>query len=199
MKNTNTNWLYIKDKENENRFILGENGNKIIACIGVNPSKAKPDDLDPTLKTVKSIAISNGFDGWIMYNLYPQLSTDPDELHENIDHNLNISNQTAILKSIVNLKINTVWVAWGDLINHRDYLFYSIVKLYDSLMDLELEINWKIVDEPTIKGNPKHPLYKKYSSELKEFKMNDYIEEIARPKIKNKGFDDITIDGNIFK
>lgn len=194
-----SNWLYITDDTNENRFILGEHGNNIIACIGLNPSTAKPNDLDPTLNTVKNIAQNNGFDGWIMYNLYPQRATDPVDLHIEIDNNLNSKNLAAILKSIVNLNIKTVWLAWGDLIDQRDYLYYSIVKLYDSLNDLNFEINWQIVDLPTVKGNPRHPLYKKHTSQLQKFDMTEYIETIARPKIHGKGFDRILVDGNEFK
>src|SRR5690606_17601605 len=76
----NTQWVYLKNDENTLRYVLGEKGNKTIACIGVNPSTATPEKLDPTLKKVKTVAKHNGFDGWIMYNLYPQRATNPNDL-----------------------------------------------------------------------------------------------------------------------
>ncbi|MBI2419155.1 MAG: DUF1643 domain-containing protein, partial [Ignavibacteriales bacterium] len=70
-------WIYEKSTNNSARFVLGETGKKTIICIGVNPSTATPDKLDPTLESVKRIAKHNGFDGWIMLNIYAQRSTDP--------------------------------------------------------------------------------------------------------------------------
>ncbi len=74
---TETKWLYFNNSLNSHRYILGEKGDRILACIGVNPSTAYPENLDPTLNSVKNIALHNGFDGWVMYNLYPQRSTNP--------------------------------------------------------------------------------------------------------------------------
>ena len=47
--------LYYKNKTDTERYILGESGKNIVACIEINPSTALPNSLDPTLKKVKSI------------------------------------------------------------------------------------------------------------------------------------------------
>lgn len=67
-------WLYEYDEtaESQNingyevtgvRYVLGEkfdhSCNKALICIGINPSTAIPEQLDPTLKRVQKYAKSN--------------------------------------------------------------------------------------------------------------------------------------------
>ena len=60
-------WLYAPNFYSEYRYILGTRGKNPLICIGINPSTAKPDALDNTLKSVERIAlgiiykISEGF------------------------------------------------------------------------------------------------------------------------------------------
>lgn len=42
-------WIYAPAFYSEYRYILGTRGKKPLICIGINPSTAKPDDLDNTL------------------------------------------------------------------------------------------------------------------------------------------------------
>jgi hypothetical protein len=195
MKNEKKEWLYHKNKENTFRYVIGENGKKIVACIGINPSTAEPNNLDNTLKSVKRISKFNNFDGWIMYNLYPQRATNPSDLDNEINHTERIKNFGAIRLSIKHLKIDTIWVAWGDLIEKRKYIPYCLSDLYSKLSDLNL--NWKIIGNPTKKGHPRHPLYKKTKSEFIDFDIEKYINE--KIKSKAKGFDKTYIDGIEFK
>ena len=51
-------WLYAPCLYSEYRYILGTRGEKPLICIGINPSTAKPDALDNTLKSVERIAIA---------------------------------------------------------------------------------------------------------------------------------------------
>ncbi|HIS58981.1 MAG TPA: DUF1643 domain-containing protein, partial [Candidatus Faecousia faecipullorum] len=55
-------WLYAPNFYSEYRYILGTRGENPLICIGINPSTARPDDLDNTLKSVERIALGNGFD-----------------------------------------------------------------------------------------------------------------------------------------
>ena len=64
-----TNWLYSNSPDNKNRYTLGKSGNNPLIVIGVNPSTAEPENLDPTLRQVKSRALSMGYDSWIMINI----------------------------------------------------------------------------------------------------------------------------------
>ena len=63
-------WLYAPNFYSEYRYILGTKGKNPLICIGITPSTAEPDNLDNTLKSVERIAHGNGFDSFIMFNVY---------------------------------------------------------------------------------------------------------------------------------
>ena len=73
-------WLYVPCRYSEYRYILGTKGDNPLICIGINPSTAEPDNLDNTLKSVERIAHFNGYDSFIMFNVYPQRATNPDDM-----------------------------------------------------------------------------------------------------------------------
>ena len=75
-----TKWLYAPNFYSEYRYILGTRGKHPLICIGVNPSTAEPDHLDNTLKSVERIALGNGFDSFLMFNVYAQRATNPDTM-----------------------------------------------------------------------------------------------------------------------
>ena len=68
-------WLYVPPFYSDYRYILGTRGQKPLICIGINPSTAAPGELDNTLKSVERIALGNGFDSFIMFNVYAQRAT----------------------------------------------------------------------------------------------------------------------------
>ena len=57
-------WLYVPNHYSEYRYILGTRGRKPLICMGINPSTAAPDALDPTLQSAQRIALSNGYDSF---------------------------------------------------------------------------------------------------------------------------------------
>ena len=73
-------WLYVPNHYSEYRYILGTRGRKPLICMGINPSTAAPDALDPTLQSVERIALSNGYDSFLMFNVYAQRATNPDDM-----------------------------------------------------------------------------------------------------------------------
>lgn len=70
-------WLYVPNHYSEYRYILGTRGRKPLICMGINPSTAAPDALDPTLQSAQRIALSNGYDSFLMFNVYAQRATRP--------------------------------------------------------------------------------------------------------------------------
>ncbi|MGB2128385.1 MAG: DUF1643 domain-containing protein [Flavicella sp.] len=179
MRTKESNWLYKNSAKNTERYLLGERGTNMVACIGVNPSTAEPHQLDPTLKKVKRIIEFNRFNGWIMYNIYPQRATDPNDLDRVCNFRIHELNIKAIRKSIVELQIKTVWLAYGDLIGKRSFLSSCLNDLYTCLADLNL--NWCIVNCPTKKGHPRHPLYQKSENKIIPFDMARYLDEVVLP------------------
>lgn len=78
-------WLYVPNTYSEYRYILGTRGKKPLICVGINPSTAAPDALDPTLQSAQRIALANGYDSFLMFNVYAQRATRPDDM----EHALN--------------------------------------------------------------------------------------------------------------
>ena len=64
-------WLYVPNTYSEYRYILGTRGQKSLICVGINPSTAAPDALDPTLQSAQRIALNNGYDSFLMFNVGP--------------------------------------------------------------------------------------------------------------------------------
>ena len=162
-------WLYIGD--DEERYLLGQPGKRNILIVGVNPSTASPGEknLDPTIRKVRKMITEDGYDGWIMANLYPLRATDPKALPADADKRLlekNLKVFGAIEKSYY---IDKVWAAWGDTIDSRFYLgdhLYDLVEMVDA--------QWYYRGTMTRSGNPRHPLYMKSSEEYKWFPVGDY-------------------------
>ena len=68
-------WLYVPNTYSEYRYILGTRGMRPLICVGINPSTAAPDALDPTLQSAQRIALNNGYDSFLMFNVYAQRAT----------------------------------------------------------------------------------------------------------------------------
>ncbi len=100
----------------------------MLACIGINPSTAKPNELDNTLKKVKNIVEFNGYEGWVMFNVYPQRATKPNDMDEKMNKKSAEKNIEEIIKTVKEHDIKTIWLAFGDDISIRDYLFECLME-----------------------------------------------------------------------
>ena len=109
-------WLYAPNFYSEYRYILGTRGKNPLICIGINPSTAQPGDLDNTLKSVQRIAHGNGFDSFIMFNVYAQRATDPDAMETECNWALHKENLEAFRYVLSIGEKPAVWAAWGTII-----------------------------------------------------------------------------------
>ena len=116
-------WLFVPNTYTEYRYILGTRGENPLICIGINPSTARPGALDPTLKSVERIALGNGFDSFIMFNVYAQRATSPDDMEWVLNDELHRENMRAFDYILSLSERPTVWAAWGTVIEKRDYLW----------------------------------------------------------------------------
>jgi len=114
-------WYYEPHTYQPYRYVLGRVGRHPLVCIGINPSTAQPGALDPTLKSVERLANANDFDSWIMFNVYPQRATDPNDMDRVPDRALCDEN-LRWLQAVLAQTEPTMWAAWGTLIEKRDYL-----------------------------------------------------------------------------
>ena len=72
----------------DNRYLLGTKGVRPLIVMGINPSTADAEKPDPTIRKVMGFAEINGFDSFVMINVYPQRATIPKELHKKPDKNI---------------------------------------------------------------------------------------------------------------
>lgn len=173
-------WLYVPNRYSEYRYILGTTGKKPLICIGINPSTAKPNDLDNTLKSVERIALGNGFDSFIMFNVYAQRATRPEDMDKEFNERLHNENMKAFdyILSLYEGENPAVWAGWGNIVEMRPYL----KKCLRDMVDISKKYNakWYSVGAISKKGHPHHPLYLKKDSTTDIFDMEKYLEEVLK-------------------
>lgn len=167
-------WIYIPDFYSEYRYILGTRGENPLVCIGINPSTAEPDNLDNTLKSVERIALYNGFDSFIMFNVYAQRATNPDDMEKVFNEKLHEENLKAFEYILGSIFSPCVWAAWGNIIEKRKYLFDCVRDMYEK--GCKYNVKWFSCGSISKKGHPHHPLYLKKDSTLDTFDMKSYID-----------------------
>ena len=167
-------WLYAPNFYSEYRYILGTRGKNPLICIGINPSTAEPDNLDNTLKSVERIACGNGFDSFIMFNVYAQRATDPDAMEKNCNLALHKENLKAFCHVLSLSEHPAVWAAWGAIIEKRDYLADCVRDMVAA--GQRYGASWYCAGAVTKKGHPHHPLYLRKDEKIKPFDVESYLE-----------------------
>ena len=160
-------WLYAPNFYSEYRYILGTKGKNPLICIGINPSTAEPDHLDNTLKSVERIALGNGFDSFIMFNVYAQRATNPDAMEKECNLALHKENLKAFRYVLSISEKPTVWAAWGAIIEKRGYLADCVRDMV--AVGQEYDAQWCCAGAISKKGHPHHPLYLRKDEKIKPF------------------------------
>ena len=170
-------WLYVPDFYSEYRYILGTRGKRPLICIGINPSTAAPDDLDNTLKSVERIALHNGYDSFMMFNVYAQRATNPDDMERACNERLHSENMKAF-EYVLRLSKEppAVWAAWGNIIEKRPYLPACVRAMAD--LGARYGACWYSAGKISRKGHPHHPLYLKKDTPLDPFDVSAYITKL---------------------
>lgn len=172
-------WIFDHDYNDTVRYTLGQpavgKGKKNLVCFGINPSTARPNDLDNTLKSVERIAKRAGYDGWIMLNVYPQRATNPNDLHTELDEDIHNKNVQHIQKVLVEYNA-TILAAWGTLINKRAYLKKCLQEIHS--VSKQSKRKWVRIGAISKDGHPHHPLYLSNEELPQEFDINTYIQSL---------------------
>ncbi len=166
-------WLYAPNFYSEYRYILGTRGKHPLICVGINPSTAKPDDLDNTLKSVQRIALGNGFDSFLMFNVYAQRATRPDDMEKACNEALHRENMEAWRYLLSLSEKPAVWAAWGAIIEKRKYLPACVAEMLT--ISREYGADWYCAGAISKKGHPHHPLYLRKDEKLKPFDTEAYL------------------------
>ena len=167
-------WIYVPDFYSEYRYILGTRGKRPLITIGINPSTAEPDNLDNTLKSVERIALGNGFDSFIMFNVYAERATNPDDMDKLFNEKLHSENMKAFQYVLQNAGDSpAIWAAWGSIIEKREYLKACVKDMVD--IGNRYNATWYKAGAVSKAGHPHHPLYLKKDSKLELFDMETYL------------------------
>ena len=167
--------IYETLKDKEARYVLGEFGRRTLLVIGVNPSTATDMHYDQTIRRVKGYALRQGFDGWVMLNLYPQRTTRPKGLHGEKEFNKSYhrNNLNQIEKVINKYRAKKIWAAWGNLISVRSYLNNCLKDIYSLTRSKQLK--WCRLVRRTRRGHPRHPARMSYKEKLEDFDIESYL------------------------
>jgi hypothetical protein len=145
------------------RYGIGRDGAKPLVVVCMNPSAARDNTSDRTVNRVISASEKLGYDGWAVFNTYPERGTDaatmadyqPELVKENV----------AVLRDyLVTNGVKEVWCAWGNL------KYEALQEGRNAILDLfdELGIRGFQFKAANKSGNPQHPLYLKIEAENKQ-------------------------------
>ena len=166
-------WIYAPNFYSEYRYILGTRGKNPLICIGINPSTAQPNALDNTLKSVERIALGNGFDSFIMFNVYAQRATNPDDMEHSCNRMLHNENMKAFRYVLSISDSPVVWAAWGTIIEKREYLPSCLKDMLEA--GKKYGTKWCCAGAVSKRGHPHHPLYLRKDEKLKPFDVEAYL------------------------
>lgn len=122
-------------------------GDRLIMWIGLNPSTADEQQLDPTLTRIRSFSQREGFDGFVMTNLFGLRTPYPDEMMKDADP-VGAENDAALLAAAD--RCEQIVAAWG-VSGVYQARAEAVAKLFAGR---EL---WCLGS--TQDGHPRHPLY----------------------------------------
>lgn len=174
-----SDWLYVPDHYDEYRYILGTRGKNPLICVGINPSTAAPNALDPTLQSAHRIATANGYDSFLMFNVYAQRATRPDDMEMERNEGLHSENMKAFAYLLsLGGERPSIWAAWGTIIEKRPYLRECVREMVS--MGERAHARWLHAGSLSRKGHPHHPLYLKGQTPLEPFSIHSYLQEMGR-------------------
>ncbi len=165
--------IYANAKGDAWRYALGNSGSQTLLTIGLNPSSATREKADVTVARVEQAATLNGYDGFIMLNLYPVRSTDFNELPSEGNQDA-ISKNLAVIEELVsNTSDPVVWTAWGESIKARRYFIDSAYRLLTN--SRRNPVRWVHYGPLTQSGHPRHPSRLQYAWKFSELDTDQYI------------------------
>ncbi len=176
---TNREIICLPKKDDEKRFVIGKSGKRNLLCVGINPNSADGERLDPTSRNVEKIALNNGYDGWILVNLYPRRAKKVSFLEREPDKKL-FGQNLKLIQSIVSKNqfgFDQVWLAWGNDIDalHQPYLKEGAYHLCTMLQRFNLDF---VSAGTNNSGHPTHPspqaMAQKYGKKSQDVRLTSF-------------------------
>ena len=129
-------------------------------------------DLRPQL-LLRIPALGNGYDSFIMFNVYAQRATDPNHMEPVCNPDLHRENMEAFRYVLSLSEHRAVWAAWGAVIEKRKYLPQCLRDMLS--IGEELGAQWYCAGPISKKGHPHHPLYLRKDERLYPFDVRAYL------------------------
>lgn len=169
--------IYSSTRNDLWRFTLGKSGSRKLFTVGLNPSTATKEKSDTTVAKVEGVARRNGFDGFVMLNLYPVRSTDFNALPVDADAQAFSENLNCIEALVAAEPTSVVWAAWGDNIHARRYFVAAARELFSRLQ--KYDTAWLYFGPLTSSGHPRHPSRLNYAWSFSKLDTHDYVQTLG--------------------
>ena len=169
--------IYSNNSNDSSRYTLGKSGSRKLLTIGLNPSTATKEKSDTTVAKVEGAAIRNGFDGFVMLNLYPIRSTNYNDLPRNVDGDAFSENLRRIEDIVSSENKPVIWAAWGESIHARSYFIAAARELLSRLQ--KHSPLWQHYGPLTGSGHPRHPSRLQYAWEFSPFDIATYTQTLG--------------------
>lgn len=147
--------IYQNDRNDKWRYTLGKAGKNPLLTIGLNPSTATQEKADTTVAKAEQVALNNGYDGFVMLNLYPVRATDYRKLPATVNLEAFTKNLDAIEAVVKAQAKPVIWVAWGTSIEHHSFFTEARDQLFSRLS--RYKAKWLHFGDLTADGHPRHP------------------------------------------
>ena len=154
------------------RFALGRRGKNSLVVFGINPSTATDKKFDKTIFRIEKLSKDLGFDSWLMLNIYPQRSTNPNKIHKTLKREFHERNLKVISRILSQLSSYTLCAAWGFNIDKRSYLKVCLRDIVDKAVRSN---SWVSLGKTSTNGHPRHPSRLPNSVKLKRFDIESYL------------------------
>lgn len=145
--------------------------------VGLNPSTVTKEKSDTTVAKVEGVARLNGFDGFVMLNLYPVRSTDFNALPFDVDAKAFSENLNRIEALVAADQTSVIWAAWGDKIDARSYFVAAAQELFSRLQ--KYGTAWQHFGTLTNSGHPRHPSRLNYAWLFSELDAHCYVQTLG--------------------
>ena len=123
------------------------------------------------------IAKGNGYDSFLMFNVYAQRATRPDDMDKERNELLHRENMEAFRWCLsLSQEAPSVWAAWGAVVEMRPYLKTCIGDMV--AIGEEYGARWLKAGPVSKKGHPHHPLYLRKDSLLEDFDCSSYVNQL---------------------
>lgn len=164
--------LYASGNDDKHRYVLGDPGERPLFTFGVNPHIANRTKSDRTVSLVRNVARNAGYDGFVMFNVYPVRSKTVDELPAEPDLVALEENACAIDHVLKQYRSPHIWAAWGNDVGQRPYLADTVAFLAHRLA--KYEPKWLCFGKPTKLGHPRHPSRLSHEWQFHTFDISCY-------------------------